>query len=298
METAMDNASSRLSLQAFSQEIADLVRVVGQSIVGVQSHRSRGSGFVWRPGLIVTADETITDEDHLVVVLPGGETVLATLKGRDPSTDIALLRIEGSDLQPALASSAAVETGSLAIVVGASEGTPVAALGLVSHAGSAWRSVRGGNIDARIEMDMVLRASAEGGLAFDAKGRAIGMAVFGPRRRVLVIPSATIDRVAARLDADGRIARGYLGLGLQAVRIEGNGVGAMVMSVDAAGPGARSGLRQGDVIVNWNGHAVQGVNAILRELGPDSAGTMVRLSVTRGGEPLELDVTIGARPDR
>lgn len=294
----MDNAPSNLSLHAFSNDIAALVRSAGRSIVSVHSHRARGSGFAWRAGLIVTADETITDEDRIDVVLPGGDSVRATLKGRDPSTDIALLRVEASSPPPAALSSDAVEAGSLAIVVGADAGTPVAALGLVSRAGPAWRSVRGGNIDARIEMDMVLRASAEGGLAIDASGRAIGMAVFGPRRRVLVIASQTIDRVAAKLDAEGRIARGYLGLGLQAVRIDDDRVGAMVMSVDAEGPGATAGIRQGDVIVRWNDRAIDGVGAVLRELGPDSVGTAVRLSATRGGEPAEFDVTIGARPER
>jgi S1-C subfamily serine protease len=294
----MDNASSGFSLQTLSTHVVDLVRTAGRSIVGVRSHRSLGSGFVWRPGLVVTADETVTDEERLAVVLPGGETGLATLKGRDPSTDIALLRVEGSDLPPASASPDAVEAGSLAIVVGAEDGKPVAALGLVSRVNGAWRSVRGGNIDARIEMDMVLRASSEGGLAFDATGRAIGMAVFGPRRRVLVVPSATIDRVAARLEADGRIARGYLGLGLQAVRIDGHRVGAMAMSVDAGGPGAAAGIRQGDVIAAWNGHPIEGVHAILRELGPDSVGCVARLSGIRAGEPIEFDVTIAARPGK
>jgi S1-C subfamily serine protease len=81
--------------------------------------------------------------------------------------------------------------------------------------------LRGGEINARIELDLRLRRSAEGGLAIDPAGRAIGMTVFGPRRRVLVIPSATIARVAARLESHGRIPRGYLGLGLRLVAIEG-----------------------------------------------------------------------------
>ena len=115
---------------------------------------------------------------------------------------------------------------------------------------------------------------------------------------MLVIPASTIDRVAAKLDADGRIARGYLGLGLQGVRIENGGVGAMVMSVDADGPGVRAGIRQGDVIAAWNGHAIDGVNDLLRELGPDSVGSVVRLAASRGGEPMTFDVTIGARPER
>lgn len=294
----MDNTPSASPLSAFSDEIAALVRRASRSVVGVRSHRSQGSGFAWRPGLIVTADENVTDEDRLAVVVPGGATVLATLKGRDPSTDIALLRVEAPDLEPIEATTVDVVAGSVAIVVGADDGAPVATLGVVARTGAAWRSLRGGNVDARIEIDTLLRGSSEGGVAFDAAGRAIGMAVFGPRRRVLVIPASTIERVAAKLDAEGRIARGYLGLGLQGVRIEGGGVGTMVMSLDADGPGARAGLRQGDVIAAWNARAIDGVNDLLRELGPDSVGSVVRLSASRGGEPMTFDVTIGARPDR
>ena len=294
----MDNAAPASPLSALSREIASLVRRASPSIVGVRSHRSYGSGFAWRPGLIVTADENVTDEDRLAVVLPGGATVLATLKGRDPSTDVALLRVETPDLEPIATTTTDVVPGSIAIVVGSGDGAPVAAFGVVARAGPAWRSLRGGNVDARIEIDALLRGSSEGGVALDATGRALGMAVFGPRRRVLVIPSSTIERVAAKLDADGRIARGYLGLGLQSVQIQGGGVGAMVMSVDGDGPGARAGLRQGDVIAAWNGRAIDGVNDLLRELGPDSVGSLVRLSASRGGEPLTFDVTVGARPER
>jgi S1-C subfamily serine protease len=284
-------------LQRFSKEIADLVRAAGRSIVDVHSHRSYGSGFAWRPGLIVTADENITDDDRIEVVLPGGERTRATLKGRDPSTDIALLRIDAADLPPVAESSDPVDAGSLAIVVGADEGAPIAALGVVSRATGAWRSVLGGNISARIELDIALRGAAEGGLAFDAARRAIGMVVFGPRRKVLVIPSSTIERVAATLDAEGRIPRGYLGLGL-APRMDGKGGGAMVMSIDSSGPGAAAGVRQGDVLERWNGQSIRGVGSILRNLGPDDVGTVVHLSALRGGEPIEFDLTIGARPER
>jgi len=294
----MDHAPTASPLSTFSDDIAALVRRASRSVVGVRSHRSQGSGFAWRPGLIVTADENVTDEDRLAVVLPGGATVLATLKGRDPSTDVALLRVDAPALEPITATTRDVVAGSLAVVVGADDGAPVAALGIVARAGPAWRSLRGGNVDARIEVETLVRGSSEGGVAFDATGRAIGMAVFGPRRRVLVIPASTIDRVAAKLDADGRIARGYLGLGLQGVRIENGGVGAMVMSVDADGPGVRAGIRQGDVIAAWNGRAIDGVNDLLRELGPDSVGSVVRLAASRGGEPMTFDVTIGARPER
>ena len=295
----MTNAFVSTSLQSVSASIASLVDGAARSIVAVHSHRSMASGFVWRPGLVITANDALADEGAIEVVLPGGETVPASLKGGDASTDIALLRIERIDVPPVAGSLDAVATGALALAIGAREGHAVAALGIVSHAGPAWRSVRGGDIAARIELDVTLRASAVGGVAIDATGRSIGMTVFGPRRRVLVIPSATIDRIAAKLDADGRIARGYLGLGLQPVAIEGAGeaVGAMVMTVDASGPGAAAGVRQGDVIVTWNERPLSTLASLLRELGPDSVGSVVKLSARRAGARTEFSLTVGARPD-
>ena len=120
-------------------------------------------------------------------------------------------------------------------------------------------------------------------------------AVLGPRR-VLVIPAATIERVAGRLETHGRIARGYLGVGLQAVKLD-DGAGAMVMSVDKSGPAAAAGIRQGDVIVGWNDEKLSGVRPLLRSLGPDSVGRVVELLVRRGGEPTRLTLTIGERPE-
>ena len=115
-------------------------------------------------------------------------------------------------------------------------------------------------------------------------GRAIGMTVFGPRRRVLVIPSATIERVAARLETHGHIPRGYLGLGFQLVAVEGGGRGVMIMNVDPKGPGAKAGVHQGDIIVTWNGEPIRQVRSLLRALGPDSVGKTVTLGLRRGGE--------------
>ena len=293
----MSKAESTVALQTFSSAISDLGARAAPSVVAVHSHRSRSSGFIWRPGLIVTADEALADEGEISVTLPGGESLPATLAGRDPSTDIALLRVDRANLQPAWLGPVTAAAGVLAIVVGSQDGSPTAALGVVSFAGGGWRSLRGGEIDNRIELDASMRRSNEGGLALDATGRAFGMAVFGPRRRVLVIPSATIDRVAAKLDTHGRIPRGYLGLALQPVRLDGEGVGAMVMSVDANGPGAAAGMRQGDVIVAWDGEVIQSVRALLRALGPDSVGETIRLGLKRAGEPMEVNLQIGERPE-
>jgi S1-C subfamily serine protease len=222
--------------------------------------------------------------------------VPATVAGRDHTTDIALLRLDTNGASAAKLTDAVPPLGSLAVVVSTDRGVPAAALGLVSLSGGRWRSLRGGEIDARLELDVKLRRDSEGGLALGPDGQAFGMVVAGARRRVLVIPSTTIARVAARLETHGRIARGYLGLALQPVRLDGDGVGAMVMGVDSAGPGAAAGVRQGDVIVSWNGEALRGVRSLLRALGPESVGTTAELALRRGGEPVTANLKIGERP--
>jgi S1-C subfamily serine protease len=184
----------------------------------------------------------------------------------------------------------------MVIALGARDGLPLVAGGLVSLVGPAWRSLRGGEIDARIELDLRLRLGAEGGIVLNARGQAAGMAVFGPRRRVLVIPAATIERVATQLMTHGRMPRGYLGLSLQPVRVDACSVGAMVMGVAAQGPGAAAGIRQGDVIVAMNGQPIRSVPLLLRALGPASVGTVLALSLRRGGEAVEVQLTVGERP--
>jgi S1-C subfamily serine protease len=282
-------------LATFSSATADIVARAAPAIVSVHSHRSRASGFVWKAGLVVTADEALAEEGEVIVRLADGTERTATIAGRDHTTDVALLRVETSSIAPIKLSPNVPALGSLALAVAAERGVPAAALGLISLVGGAWRSLRGGDIDARIELDVRLRPSHEGGLALNASGDAIGMAVLGARR-VLVIPAATITRVASRLETHGRIARGYLGVGLQPVKLD-DGIGAMVMSVDRTGPSAAAGIRQGDVIVGWNDEKISGVRALLRALGPDSVGATVDVAVRRGGEPVRFKLTVAERPE-
>ena len=288
--------SDPAQLLGLSSALTKLVADAALSLVTVASHRSRAAGFVWKDGFVVTPDETLADEGDVSVRLPNGETVPATIAGRDHTTDVALLRLDTKGAARAKFAQAVPPVGSLAVAVSSDDGAPSATLGLVSLSGGAWRSLRGGDIDARVELDVRLRRGTQGGLALGPDGAAFGMVVAGARRRVLVIPSATIARVAARLETHGRVARGYLGLSLQPVRLEQDGVGAMVMSVDGTGPGAAAGVRQGDVIVSWNGEALRGVRALVRALGPDSVGKTAELALRRGGEPVTTKLTIGERP--
>ena len=288
---------TEFTAENLSSALAKLISGAGQSVVSVHSHKSRASGFVWRPGLIVTADEALADEGEIMVATAGGTAVSAKLAGRDPTTDVALLRVDTADLLPASFSSAVPAAGHLVVAVGARDGAVVAAHGIVSHAGAAWRSMRGGDIDQRIELDLRLSHMAEGGVAVDHSGKVLGMAVLGPRRRALVIPAATIERVAARLLSHGRIARGYLGLGLQPVHVVGaKDGGVMVISVDSSGPGATAGFHQGDILTGWNGEPIKHMGTLLRALGPDSVGTTITLDMLRAGESRQMSLVVGERP--
>ena len=281
-------------LSSLSTALAATIATAAPSLVSVHSHRSRATGFVWKPGLIITADEALADEGDIIIAFADGTTRAASIAGRDHTTDIALLRFDGTDVAPMPLMAEVPPLGALAVIAAADQGTPVAALAMVSKSACPWCSLRGGDIAARIELDTRLRPSSEGGLVLDATGHAIGMAVRGPRR-TLVIPTATIERVAGRLETHGRIARGYLGAGLQPVRLD-DGLGAMVMSIDKSGPAAAAGLRQGDIITALNKEPFRGMRGLMRELGPDSVGAVVELAALRAGEPVQVALTIGERP--
>jgi S1-C subfamily serine protease len=283
-------------LQELSTALQGIVAGLAPSLVSVASHRMRASGFVWRAGLIITSDESLAEEGAVRVTLPGGEDVAAEVAGRDPSTAVALLRVAHTDLPPVAMAATIPAAGALALALGAEAGAPTVALGAVSASRGPWQSMRGGQIDGRLELDCRLRRAAEGGLAVDAAGQCFGMTVFGPRRRVLVIPSVTIARVAERLERHGRIPRGYLGLGLQPVAIDGGGRGVMVLSVDPNGPAAAADIRQGDVLTSVDGTPVGRLQPLLSALGPDSVGKLLAIELRRGGQALQTKLEIGERP--
>ncbi len=291
-------ATTASPLAELSASLADLAAATTPSIVEVQSRRSLASGFVWRDGLVITPDETLADECLIEIEESDGTVRNATLIGRDAATDIALLRVDGLEAPVAALTSLAVRPGALALIVAAAESAPLIAFGGIAAVGPAWQSMRGGTIDARIELDLRLRRRAEGGLAVDGAGGAFGMAVRGPRGRTLVIPATTIDRIAAQLLEHGRVPVAYLGVGLKDVPLDDGGHGGMVMTLDRDGPAARAGLHQGDIILSWAGRRMPHVGALLQALRATPVGSEVILALQRGGAPLEVTVTIADRPER
>jgi S1-C subfamily serine protease len=297
-------------LVAFSDHAAQVVERAAASVVAVDGGgRRSSSGIHWRPGVVVTAEEVLERDEGIQITLAGGRIVDATLAGRDPTTDIAVLRFQPDGLATApTADAGALRAGNVVLAVGNHQGAGVASLCIVAVAGGAWHSARGGAIDSLIRLDMGLSLAAEGGALVDAQGRVVGMAVLGPRRRVLAIPTATIDRVVDQLLAKGHVFRGYLGAGLQPVRLGhapgaandampagGGGRGVLVVSLDPAGPAARAGLLIGDIVTAWNAKPVDRVREIMRLLSPESVGQTIDLGLLRGGAPTALKVVIGER---
>ena len=204
------------SLVALSDATAQLVDRTAGSIVSVRGgSRWYSSGIHWRSGIIVTAEEVLERDENIELTLPGGRSVAASLVGRDPTTDVAVLRFQPDGLPTAAIAAAPLRAGETIFAVGNYDGSALAAFGIVALAGGAWRSSRGGTIDNLIRLDLTLSPMAEGGALIDAQGRVLGMTVLGPRRRALAIPTSTIERAVDQLLARGHVFRAYLGAGLR-----------------------------------------------------------------------------------
>jgi len=281
-------------LKDFSSATADVVEATARNVVAVNGRDWGGSsGIIVKPGVIVTAAEALEHDEEVDVILPDGREAKATVAGRDPTTDVAVLRVSGANLA-ATSAAAQPRAGAIVIGVGRVGNDIVAALGTIAGVGEGWRSRQGGLIDARIRVDVTLRRSTEGGALVDAEGSLIGMAVFGPRRRVLAIPHATIMRAVEHILMHGSVTRGYVGLNVQPVPAD-SGAGAIVVGLDPEGPAKNAGVILGDVLLTWNGEAINGARDVVDRLGPSSVGQSARLGLSRASKPLEVSVTIVPR---
>ncbi len=302
----MSNRSTENPFAALSRHLAEIVAQCAPSVVAVSGRgRPTASGFVWRSGTVVTASDALERDEDISVLTSGGERVGATLAGRDPSTDIAVLKVPGAETPLALGRVDDVATGELTLAIGRHSDGPMASLGMIAIAAGPWQSLRGGRIDRLIRLDRRIDPRQEGGVLVNAEGRCIGMAVPGPRRAGLAIPGPTIERVAEQLLARGRIARGYLGLGLQSVRLDdelakvaslASPRGLLVVSVDPNGPGRRAGMLIGDIITAWNGEALRSVRDVFGRLGSETVGRQVKFALVRAGKVTSANLEIAERP--
>src|SRR5260221_9663971 len=267
-------------LAQFSDAVAARAEAATNAVVAIRlAHGRHITGLLWRSGIVVVSEQSLPEKDDFELVAAGGGVIAASIAGRDPSTNIAILRPAEQIVSPSIAAGEA-RTGAIALAIGADgTGGASARLGIVNLAGPEWHSSRGGLIDRRIVLDVRLARREEGGPVFDPTGNCLGMSTFGPRGQVIAIPTATVERIVPLLLKDGRIARGWLGVALQAVAVPDalretadQSSGLMVMPVVEGGPAAEPGILAVRYVVSDHESTAHRFRRLARLFGSDSIG--------------------------
>ncbi len=292
-------------LAQLSDALAAAVERAGRSTVTVHARRRiPASGIVWQPGVILTCDHVLERDEDITVTTSDGRELPARLVGRDPGSDLAVLRVDATDLIPAEpAPDGSARVGHLVLAIGRPGNGPMASIGVISAVGGPWRTFRGGLVEGYIRTDTTFYPGFSGGPLVDTAGRVVGVnsARLG-RGAGLTVPTAAAAHIAEQLLRTGRIRRGYLGIGSQPVRLPeplarlvGQASGLLVVSVEPDSPAARGGLLIGDVIIGMAGAPVRDTEDLQALLGPERVGQPTTVTVLRGGERRELTVIVGER---
>ncbi|PAP75687.1 S1C family serine protease [Rubrivirga marina] len=280
-----------------SDSLAAVVESVAPSVVRVEARRrGNASGVAWSAdGLVIASDHTVQRDEDLRLGLPSGDVVEAELVGRDPATDLALLRADTELAPPEWAEADTVRVGHLALSIGRHDEGAQTALGVVEQRGGAWRTGTGGRVDAFVHTGIRVYPGFSGSAVADAHGRVVGLGTswFG-RRAALALPVGTLRRVAEALQEHGHVPHGFLGVSTQPVRLRDGAAGLLVLDVTEDGPAEAAGVLVGDVIVGVGGEPVQGPHDLVAALA-DAAGQTRTLDVVRGGERQAVEVEIGSR---
>jgi serine protease DegQ len=302
-ETNVANA-----LTALSEQIVSTVEQAAQSVVSVHA-RSRfdSSGVHWSPGIVVTADHALRRDEGIRVTAPDGSGLDADLVGRDPGTDLAVLRVKGLGIPVASRQETPAATpGSVVLAVGRSKDSAVAAFGVISNISGPSQTWRGGRLDQVVRLDLSLHPAGAGGGIVDASGKLMGIATPGLSRvSVFAIPLATVTRVTETLLTHGRVRRGYLGVGLQPIAIPEHlrtklnlaaTTGLIAITVEQEGPAGQAGMSIGDVLVELGGRPMQRTESVQEALNSESVGKKIAARVLRGGNPVEMEIIVAERP--
>lgn len=290
-------------LKELSDTLAGLVEAAGPHVVRVEARRRLpATGVIYSAdGLIITSNHAVERDDDIRIGLADGGTQPASLVGRDPHTDVALLRVNASGLSAAnWQSPDQLRVGHIVVALGRPGQTVQATLGIISALGTAWRTPSGGQIERYLQTDVAMYPGFSGGPLLTADGTFAGINSSALLRGIsLSIPAPTLKRVTDTLLAHGRIPRGYLGIGIQPVRLSdglrqqtGQETGLMVMSVEADSPAAAGGMLQGDILVGFDGQPVRQVDDLQAQLTAERVGKPTTLRVIRTGEIRDLTVTL------
>jgi S1-C subfamily serine protease len=295
-------------LSSLSTQLADAVAAAGAWTVRVQARRGPpASGIALATDLVLTADHVVdpSREDSIRVGLPDGAEVGGSVVGRDPTTDLAILRIASGSLTPATPAQGDPRVGSLALVVGRPGATPNASLGLITGLAGPARTRRGGMLERFIQVDAVLYPGFSGGPLVDADGAVLGMITsgLGFGGPGVAIPWSLAAHLAETIGKHGKVPRGYLGVGSQPVTLSpqareltgGQERGLLVVQIAEGGPAATAGFLQGDILVRLDSTPVTNADDLQGLLGPNRVGSSVKAAIIRGGELRDIDVTVGTR---
>jgi len=292
-------------LQSLSNALASTVESVGASVVRVEGRRRMpATGIVWSAdGLIVTAHHVVERDENIKVGLPDGSTAVASLVGRDPSTDLAVLRVQGASLKaPQWADTSDLRVGNLVLAIGHPTAKLNATLGIISALEDGSNLPAGMQLDHFLQTDVVMYPGFSGGPLATATGQIAGLNTSALVRGISVaVPTSTIRRVAETLVKHGKMRRGFLGVGVQPVRLPaplpeqlGQETGLLVLSAEPNSP-SDGKLYMGDTIVAIAGKSVHDPDDLINALAGDLIGKHVTVKIVRGGQVSEVSVTVGER---
>ena len=292
-------------LTQLSENMAAVVQAADPSIVRIEARRRiPASGVAWKDkGIVIAAHHTVQQEEGIGVFGPGGERWDAELVGRDPSTDLAVLRLKDGELPPAEWTEAeSVKVGHLVLAVGRPGRSLQATLGVISALGDSWRTPMGGRVERYLQTDVVMYPGFSGGALLGVDKRVIGINTSALVRGVsLTLPTSTVARVTADLLEHGRIRRGYLGVSAQPARLPkdhaqelGQETGLLLASVEPESPAVAGGLMLGDTLLSLDELPLRHLDDLLSALA-DRAGRNAEITFLRGGEIQSREVTLGER---
>jgi len=295
-------------LETISSEFSSAAEKVGGSVVAVHARRwLPTSGIEWKKGVVVTVHHGVQRDEDIKVLLDGGHAISARLVGRDPSTDIAVMRIEErSSSAPRLGDSTSLRLGHLVLALGRTRrGDLVASSGIIGGISGEWRNRRGGELDQHIRLDLSLYPGFSGGPLLNARGEVVGINTRGlAHGRAVTVPVATVNRVVDELLEKGHIARPYLGIAMQPVEVPENmrsklpsqtRVGLLVVHVENDGPAEKAGILLGDVLFEVGGETVEHVDALQNSLATAKVGDVLQVRVIRAGEIKPVSIKLGER---
>lgn len=294
------------ALKEFSNDLTAAVEKGGESTILVDARkRYPASGIAYAEDLVLTADHVVTREENIKVITPDGKSLSATIAGRDPGSDLALLRLAEKALSPAKTSDD-IKVGQLVLALGRPNSAGMqASWGIVTAISGPTRTFRGGLLDEYVQTETTPYPGFSGGPLVNTEGEVLGLNTSGlTRGSALTIPVKGAWRIADALAKHGSVKRGYLGVRTQTVEIPDagrkalnreQGHGLLVLWLEESGPAAKGGLLVGDILVGINGQSVGDPDDLFSALGNDTVGKPIAVEVLRGGRPETVQVTVGER---